>query len=136
VTATVISRPHGGPGNLVTPLLPVCSLCSVRLSPTIEHVLIFSVAQFQSYSVVFFTSECCRSQFFVRYSNASKKQILVSNTRPLHSAARRSVSRLEHHILLHCGVAILGPRAKTWRCTSVCCTCMSKVEDFWSPAKS
>jgi len=136
VTTPVISRPHGGPGSLVTPLLPVCSLCSVRLSPTIEYVIIFSVAHLQSSSVVFFTSECCRSLFFGRYSNASKNHILVSNTRPLHSAARRSVSRLEDHNLLHCGVAILGPRAKTWRCTSVCSTCMSKVEDFWSPAKS
>jgi len=100
----------------------------------IEYVTIFSVAQLESSSGVFFTPDCRLSLFFVRYSNASKKHLLVSNTRPLHSAARRCVSRLEHHILLHCGVAILGPRAKTWRCTSVCC--MSKAEDFWSPAKS
>ena len=118
--------PPVGPGNLVTPLLPVCSLLPVRLSPTIEYVTICSAVQLQSSSGMFLTSDSCRSLFFVRYSNASKNHILVSNTRPLHSAARRSVSRLEHHTLLHCG-AILGPRVKTWRCTSVCC--MSKVED-------
>jgi hypothetical protein len=101
---------------------------------TIEYVTIFSVAQLQSSSGAFFTPECCRSLLFVRYSNTSKNHIPVSNTRPLHCAARRSVSRLEHRILLHCGVAVLGPRAKTWRCTSVCC--MSEVEDVWSAAKS
>jgi hypothetical protein len=101
---------------------------------TIEYVAKFNIAQLQSSSGVFFTPDCCRSLFFARYSNASKNHRLVSNTRPLHSAARRSVSRVESHILLHCGVAILRPRAKTWRCTSVCR--MSKVEDYWSPAKS
>jgi hypothetical protein len=126
VAAIVSSRPSGDRETL----LSHCFLSvpfSLFVYLTNEYVTIFSIAQLQSFSGVFFTPDCCRSLFFVRYSNASKNNILVSNTRPLHSAARRSVSRLEHHILLHCGVAILGPRAKT-RCTSVCS--MSKVEDF------
>lgn len=124
-TDTLITRPRG-PKDLATRLLHISFRFSTVLSPTIE--CLSSIFRNSSRLLVCFSRQtvphhCC----FVRYSPSSKNGSLVSNTRPLHSAARRSVQRPEHHALLHRGVTVLRPRAKTRRCTSVCCT--SKVED-------
>jgi hypothetical protein len=49
------------PRNFATPLIPAFLLFSIRLSPTVEYVTIFSVPQPQSSYGMFFTSECCQS---------------------------------------------------------------------------
>jgi hypothetical protein len=138
VTPTVISRPRGGPRKpcyaTASYLFPL--LCS-SISPTIEYIIIFSAAHLLSSSVVFLSRQSVASHCSLFVIPTPTKTTFSYRTQDRCTAQPDALSRAWNITFCYTVASpFWGPRAKTWRCTSVCCTYMSKVEDIWSPAKS